>query len=732
VIALFVVLFEIMITHAADFVVVIDTSGSMQTPVHAKGGRSRVAVVQEALRNYLSALPLESRVTIVAFNDRFQEQESILHAESDRRALLDWIRTFEAEVKLNRGTRLYDALRRALTVAQIYAHQNPNQYVQLYCFTDGLDSSGVPADRAIPEILKDFPEVDGSSIQPNLVLAGDWSSALIARLERELRTLGLAVIDASDLGQPILPPVIVQSPDPAEIGQDTLFADNSPTPFAGYEWLIDGRPVASGKSLRQRFDGVASHRLTLVGITVGGRKLRAEKLIQVSPHELAVSYAFFPVAPEPGEEVRFIGRAIGTPVRWDWSLNGRVCGQDQDVKITFPNAGSYEVAVNVTDKAGTNAKATKQVQVVVCPFTVQIKAPAQVKANDEVQFASEVVGKAQFFKWEFNDGAGSSDRNPMHRFAVAEMGASNKVFDVRLTVVGIGGRTATAVHRITVVAPPREQPPTAGFRLVGSGWKTGDRVQIVDDSQGAVSTHYYEFCGEGVSTNRSPTFAFIKAGLRVIRQRVTGPGGDAWATNTIVIQARYQAPVITASVSPQHGLAPLHVKLSAQITGDYRTVRWMKGNQVVSTNQQAVLDLNEAQNVRLNCEVTPADPLQATVTRDFTVSVARPTPLWAKIGFPCAAVAFGIGVVIWRRLPRPLIGELQWECRGKTGRGKLSGRSFDLRQLEIAGWHPKRAYVLRNLGYTKLFVDGTEERPLSHKTRFSFDGANFAYLNEAL
>jgi hypothetical protein len=190
--------------------------------------------------------------------------------------------------------------------------------------------------------------------------------------------------------------------------------------------------------------------------------------------------------------------------------------------------------------------------------------------------------------------------------------------------------------------------------------------------------------------------------------------------------------VITASVSPQNGLAPLHVKLSAQITGDYQTVRWLKGNQVVSTNRQAVLDLNEAQNVRLNCEVTPADPLQATVSREFTVSVARPTPLWAKIGFPCAAVALGIGVVIWRRLPRPLIGELQWECQGKTGRGKLSGRSFDLRQLEIAGWNPKRAYVLRNSGYTKLFVDGTEERSLSHKTRFSFDGANFAYLNEAL
>jgi hypothetical protein len=52
--------------------------------------------------------------------------------------------------------------------------------------------------------------------------------------------------------------------------------------------------------------------------------------------------------------------------------------------------------------------------------------------------------------------------------------------------------------------------------------------------------------------------------------------------------------------------------------------------------------------------------------------------------------------------------------------------------LKIDGWNPQREYVLRNSGYTRLLVDGAEERALSHKTRFTFEGANFTYLNEAL
>ncbi len=719
--------------RAADYVLVTDVSGSMISPVAAKGGRSRLAIIQDALRNYLAALPKDSRVKMIAFNDRFDERETILHTETERHALIQWLDGFEAEVRLNRGTRLYEAFRRGLTVAREYAKQNPNQFVEVRVLTDGEDDSRVPAERAIPEILREFPEVDARTITANLVLCGDWSSSLIVRLEQKLHPLGLDVTDASDLGQPILPPVIVQSPDPVEVGQEALFADNSPTPFSRYEWLLDGRQITGGKSLRQRFDQVASRRLTIIGIADGGRRLRAEKLVQVLPHDLGVSFAFLPAVPEPGEEVHFFGRSNGKPVRWEWSQNGRVCGQAQDVKITFPSAGTFEVGVLVADETGATARATNRVEVVAGRFGVQIRAPAHANANDEVQFASEIIGRPVSCRWEFDDGEASEDRNPVHRFALTQLHASNKVFNVRLKVAGTGARMADATHAITVVAPPQEPSPQAGFRLVGTAWKAGETIQVLDDSQGAISTQLYDFNGEGTSTNKNPTFLFTKAGPKEIRQRISGVGGQAWATNKIIIQPRYQAPVITAaSATPQRGRAPLRVTLSAQVAGDYRTMRWVNGNIVVATNREAVLEFNEAQNIRLKFELLPADPSHAPVSREFSVSISKPIPVWAKVGFPCAMLAILVGVVFWRHQPRPLVGELQWECRGKSGRQKLTGRSFDLQQLEITDWKPKQNYVLRNSGYTKLIVDGTEEKSLRHKTRFSFEGADFVFLNEAL
>src|ERR1039458_2504572 len=52
----------------ADFVVAVDVSGSMSTPIGRRDTRVRIAVVQEGLRQYLPALPPGSRVDLIAFN----------------------------------------------------------------------------------------------------------------------------------------------------------------------------------------------------------------------------------------------------------------------------------------------------------------------------------------------------------------------------------------------------------------------------------------------------------------------------------------------------------------------------------------------------------------------------------------------------------------------------------------------------------------------------------------
>ena len=53
---------------ATDYVFVVDTSGSMTQAISRKDRRIRITTVQEAMRNYLNAIPADSRATLISFN----------------------------------------------------------------------------------------------------------------------------------------------------------------------------------------------------------------------------------------------------------------------------------------------------------------------------------------------------------------------------------------------------------------------------------------------------------------------------------------------------------------------------------------------------------------------------------------------------------------------------------------------------------------------------------------
>ena len=732
-VALFVavIILIISLAEAADFVLVVDVSGSMQTAVAAKGGKSRIVVVQEALRNYIIALPLGSRVMVVAFNDGLEEREALLNAESDREGLLRWIDSFQAEVKRNRGTRLYQTLRHALEVAREYARQNPHQFVQLIALTDGEDDSRVPAERAIPELLRDFPEVEKSLIQANLVLTGDWTTALIVRLEEKLRSSGIEVTDASDLSQPMFPPVIVQSPEPAEARQDVLFGENSTTPFVAYQWFLDGQSAGREKSLRVRFDQSGSRRVAVEGITTKGKKLRAEKSVQVLSNALSVSFTFFPGLPEPQQETHFFSRASGKAIRWQWIVNGRLHAEGQDMAVRFPATGTNEVRVAVTDALGFSVSFTNWVEVRESEISMRFTVPPVVVSGQVVQFVNETLHNNLRFLWDFGDGHNSNDRNPQHVFELA--GDTPREFTVHLRGIRSTGLIVDAAPRtIRVVPPQREPPPIAAFRILGTNWKARLPVDLGDETRGLTTNYFYDFNGEGTATNRNPSFIFQSLGRKVIRQQVDGPGGRSWATNVISVEPLYIAPSIASfAAAPTNGRAPLRCDFAASAKGDFSGVRWLVAGQIVSTNLSFVYSFNVATQAEVTFLVLPKEPGAAAISKVVRVSVSRPVPAWLK-WLPAILAVCVAGRFLARRLcPKPLLGELQWEFAGQRGRMRLSGAHFGISDLNIPGWKPAKSYVIRNRQGHRIIADGVVELELSHKKNFRLEGVSFTYLNEA-
>ena len=717
--------------NAADFVITADLSGSMATPVKAKGGRSRIAVVQEALVDYVIALPKESRLKVITFNDGLGEREVFLHADADRQELIQWIGNFGQEVRLNRGTRLYDAMRRTLTVARDYAKENPHQYVEIRILTDGEDGSGIPADRAIPEMLREFPEVDGQSIRMNLVLAGDWSSAMIVRLEEKLRPLGVDVTDAGDFSQPLLPPVIVQAPDPALVGQEALFADNSKTAFVSYEWAVNGNPSGKEKSLKTTFDSVGPKTVELVGITARGQQLRTRKIVTVNLPNLTAEIAFFPTTPRVGDEVRFLARVAGDATQFNWFVDGKLRNQNRDFSMRFDVATIHEVRLSAKNDAGISVEATQRVAIIARELRVDFNAPSETVDGDVVQLANETAGDGLKFAWSFGDGQTSQDRNPRHTYRLKA--TSSESFAVTVSATDETGLTFNSpIHHVRVVPRKKELPPAAGFRVEGAVLKVGTPVLFVDESKGLVRDFLYEFHQEGSSTNKNPSFCFNSPGQKVVRQRVSGPGGESWVTNRVTIIPQYQAPaVVCASVSPAKGRAPVAARFDAQVSGDYSGVQWMIGTNLISTNLNFATILREPVQLEIRLLVFPKELGAVPVEKVFPVSITAPMPMW-KVWTPVALLAVVAGWLVVRKLrPDALLGELAWQYAGRTGQTRLTGSVLKLAELQIPGWQPSRAYSLRNKNGHQVFSENGVEMELTHKKTFRLEGVTFTYLNEA-
>jgi len=83
---------------------------------------------------------------------------------------------------------------------------------------------------------------------------------MIIRLEEKLRPLGVDVTDASDLSQPILPPVIVQSP--SQWSRVRMFF--SPTTRPHRSRIMNGNWMGAKPGMANRSSSVSSAKAIIV------------------------------------------------------------------------------------------------------------------------------------------------------------------------------------------------------------------------------------------------------------------------------------------------------------------------------------------------------------------------------------------------------------------------------------------------------------------------------------
>jgi PKD repeat protein len=129
-------------------------------------------------------------------------------------------------------------------------------------------------------------------------------------------------------------------------------------------------------------------------------------------------------------------------------------------------------------------------------------------------------GSVVAWRWEFDDGTISTERNPSHTF-----GAAGR-YDVRLRVTDDDGATDTRTRAVEVQAPTSNKPPSADFEVHCSGLTCSFTDKSRDDDGFIVSWHW--IFGDGAtSTERNPVHTYAAPGDYDVILTVTDNFGAA-------------------------------------------------------------------------------------------------------------------------------------------------------------------------------------------------------------
>ncbi len=175
-----------------------------------------------------------------------------------------------------------------------------------------------------------------------------------------------------------------------------------------------------------------------------------------------------------------------------------------------------------------------------------------------VQFVDDSRNDPGAWLWEFDDGATSTEQNPVHTFE------RDGRFEVRLTVVNLDGED-DEVEEIDVVLIGRD--PVASFAFTPAQPGVGLPVQFTDASEGFPTSWEWTFDDGGTSTEQNPVHVFDEEGSYEIELTVSNSAGLDDAKQRIEVTMLVEEPVAVISHRPAYPVVGQTVKFFGSSKG---------------------------------------------------------------------------------------------------------------------------------------------------------------------
>ncbi len=157
-------------------------------------------------------------------------------------------------------------------------------------------------------------------------------------------------------------------------------------------------------------------------------------------------------------QVTFTDSSTGAPTSWSWDFGDQTSSTQQNPVHVYSGPGTYDVMLTVSNAAGPDSLtrlAYVQVNALPPPPVAGFTGtPLTGDAPLSVTFTDSSTGAPTGWTWDFGDGMGSTQQNPVHVYGVPGD------YDVTLTVSNPGGSDFLTRTDYVHVDDPPGPPPT--------------------------------------------------------------------------------------------------------------------------------------------------------------------------------------------------------------------------------------------------------------------------------